>query len=193
MTYRILFQTGLGFLLLGQIILSKGNAFVYKLEPIDFAHWSLLVGTVLLIPQVIAFPKKLFSYIGIPLTVIGITCMIGMCVIDFIFWSFPTDELRNEFASHLSAEPSIWKTFMTIGPSSKVFNLGLLILSFNYWKDHKIGVGLLVIATLILWHLIPTPHRLIFGYSFTFVAYAIILFRDAIQNSVKQHKHLNEI
>ena len=94
MFYRILFIIGISFLLIGQIILSKGNAFVYSLEPIDFAHWSLLVGVVLLIPQVISFPKTPFSYIGIPLTIIGITCIIGMCVIDFIFWSFTNDQLR---------------------------------------------------------------------------------------------------
>ena len=176
MAKRILFQTGIGFLLIGQIILSKGNELVYSLKPIDFAHWSLLLGVVLLIPQVISFPKKPFSYVGIPLTMIGIVCMIGMCVIDFIFWSFPNDELRNEFANHLSQVPAIWKTFMTIGPSSKVFNLGLLILSLNYFKTEKVGIALLLIATLILWHIIPTPHRLLFGYSITFVAFGLILF-----------------
>ncbi len=97
MSYRILFQTGIGFILIGQIILSKGNEFVYNLKPIDFAHWFMLIGVVLLIPQVISFPKKPISFIGIPLTIIGITCMIGMCVIDFIFWSYPNDQLRNEF------------------------------------------------------------------------------------------------
>lgn len=186
MTYKILFQTGIGFILVGQIILSKGNEFVYNLKPIDFAHWFMLIGVVLLIPQVISFPKKLFSFIGIPLTMIGIICMIGMCVIDFIFWSYPTDELRNEFANHLIQVPSIWKSFMTIGPSSKVFNLGLLILSLNYLKSEKIGVGILFIATLILWHILPTPHRLIFGYSFTFISFGIILFRKEIKNMITQ-------
>ena len=186
MTYRILFQTGIGFLLIGQIILSKGNAFVYSLKPIDFAHWSLLIGVVLLIPQVISFPKKPISFIGIPLTMIGITGMIGMCVIDFIFWSYPTDELRNEFANHIAQVPSIWKSFMTIGPSSKVFNLGLLILSLNYLKNEKIGIGVLLIATLILWHVIPTPHRLLFGYSLTFIAFGIILFRKDIKSKLQQ-------
>ena len=186
MTYRILFQTGIAFILIGQIILSKGNEFVYNLKPIDFAHWFMLVGVVLLIPQVISFPKKPISFIGIPLTMIGITCMIGMCVIDFIFWSYPNDELRNEFANHIAQEPSIWKVFMTIGPSSKVFNLGLLLLSFTYLKTEKIGIALLLIATLILWHVIPTPHRLLFGYSFTFIAFGIILFRKDFINLLHQ-------
>ena len=186
MFYRILFIIGISFLLIGQIILSKGNEFVYSLEPIDFAHWSLLVGVVLLIPQVISFPKKPFSYIGIPLTIIGITCMIGMCVIDFIFWSFTNDQLRDDFTNHITQVPSIWKTFITIGPSSKVFNLGLFILSLNYWKTEKLGVGILFLASLILWHVIPTPHRLIFGYSFTLIAFGIILFGKDIKNMLQK-------
>ena len=190
MTYKILFQIGITCILIGQIILSKGNEYVYNLKPIDFAHWFMLIGVVLLIPQVISFPKKPFSFIGIPLTIIGITCMIGMCIIDFIFWSYPNVELRNEFTNHIKQVPSIWKTFMIIGPSSKVFNLGLLILSLNYLKNEKLGVGLLFIATLILWHIIPTPHRLIFGYSFTFIAFGIILFRKDIKNMLQSSRQL---
>lgn len=175
MTYRIFFIIGLIFLLIGQIILAQGNDFVYSLKPIDFAHWFLLVGVVCLIPQVVSFPKKIFSLIGIPLTLIGIACMIGMCVLDFIWWSFPNEEMRIEFTNHISQVPSIWKPFITIGPSSKVFNLGLLILSLNYLKKEKIGIGVIFIATLILWHIIPLPFRLVFGYSLTLIGFSIIL------------------
>lgn len=175
--YKIFFITGLVFLLVGQLLLAKGNEFVYNQQPIDFAHWFLLVGVVFLIPQVVSFPKKIFGLIGIPITLVGITCMIGMCVLDFIFWSFPNDEMRNEFASHVTQVPSIWKTFITIGPSSKVFNLGLLILGLNYLNKEKIGVGILVVATLILWHIIPVTFRLVFGYSLTLIGFTIIFFR----------------
>lgn len=177
MVSKILFTIGICSILTGQIILSKGNDFVYSQEPIDFAHWFLLLGVVLMIPQVLSFPKKIFSYVGIPLTLIGIICTIGMCVLDFIFWSFPNDQMRGEFANHIMQVPSIWKTFMTIGPSSKVFNLGLLFLSLNYFQKEKIGVGILLIATLILWHIIPVPFRLIFGYSLTLIGFTIIFFR----------------
>ncbi|WP_250434285.1 hypothetical protein [Hanstruepera flava] len=182
MTYKIFFIIGLVFLLTGQILLAQGNDFVYNQKPIDFAHWFLLVGVVCLIPQVVSFPKKIYSSIGIPLTLIGIACMIGMCVLDFIFWSFPNQEMRNEFTSHIIQIPSIWKTFITLGPSSKVFNLGLLILSLNYYSKRKIGICILLIATLILWHIIPIPFRLVFGYSLTLISYIVILFGTEIKN-----------
>ena len=187
MTYKIFFIIGLIFLLTGQLLLAQGNDFVYSQKPIDFAHWFLLIGVVCLIPQVVSFPKKVYSIIGIPLTLIGIVCMIGMCVLDFIWWSFPKEEMRIEFTNHISQVPSIWKTFIAIGPSSKVFNLGLLILSLNYLNKEKIGIGILLIATLILWHIIPVPFRLVFGYSLTLIGFVVILFNKNLKN-VLQHR-----
>ncbi|MEP2937552.1 MAG: hypothetical protein ABJM06_09465 [Gilvibacter sp.] len=185
MTNRILFLIGLIFFLIGQIILAQGNEFVYSQEPIDFAHWFLLVGAVLLIPQVISFPKKVFSYVGIPLTMVGITCIIGMCVLDFIWWSMPDEAARAEFTNHVSNVPSIWKPFITIGSSSKVFNLGLLILSFNFFKKEKLAIGILLIATLMLWHIIPVPFRLVVGYSLTLIAFGVIFLRKNANTQLK--------
>jgi hypothetical protein len=186
MTYRILFLTGLLFFLIGQILLAQGNDFVYSQEPIDFAHWSLLFGVVMMIPQVISFPKKILSYVGVPLTLVGIVCIIGMCVLDFIWWSFPNEELRIEFTNHISQVPAIWKPFITIGPSSKVFNLGLLILALNYFKAEKVGIVIILIASLILWHIIPFPFRLIFGYALTLIGFSIILLRSENKNVLQQ-------
>jgi len=176
MLYRIIFLIGLLFFLIGQIILTRGNEYVYNQEPIDFAHWFLLVGAALMIPQVVCFPKKIFSYLGIPLTLVGIVCIIGMCVLDFIWWSFPNEAMRVEFTNHLSQIPSIWKPFITIGPSSKIFNLGLLILSLNYFEKGKLGIAILFIANLILWHIIPIPFRLVFGYGLTLISFSLIFF-----------------
>ncbi len=186
MLYRILFLIGIGFILIGQIILSKGNEFVYNLKPIDFAHWFILIGVVFLIPQVVSFPKKIVSYIGIPLTLIGIACNIGMCVLDFIWWSFPNEEMRIEFTNHIVQVPSIWKPFISIGSSSKVFNLGLLLLSFNYFKKEKLGVVMIILATLVLWHIIPIPYRLVCGYSLTLIGFGLIFLRKANNDMLQQ-------
>lgn len=182
---KILFLLGLAFFLMGQIIIAQGNDFVYAQEPIDFGHWFLLVGVTLMIPQTVTFPKKIYSLIGIPLTLIGIVCIIGMCVLDFIWWSFPNEEMRNEFTSHISQVPSIWKPFITMGPSSKVFNLGLLILSLNYIKKGKLGIILIFIASLILWNIIPLHYRMIFGYAITLIGFSIILLKENNKNVLK--------
>lgn len=185
MTHKIFFILGLVFFLIGQVLLAQGNGFVYSQKPIDFAHWFLLVGAVCLIPQVVNFSKSIFSLIGIPLTLIGIAAMIGMCVLDFIWWSFPNQEMRIEFTNHISQVPSIWKPFISIGPTSKVFNLGLFILSLNFLKKDKIGVGIILIASLILWNLIPLPFRLVFGYSLTLIGFSWILFGRTSRKVIK--------
>jgi len=177
MLYKIFFLIGLIFFLIGQILLAQGNDFVYSQKPIDFAHWFLLIGAVLMIPKVVNFPKKIFSYIGIPLTLVGIVCIIGMCVLDFIWWSFPNETMRREFTNHISQIPSIWKPFIKIGPSSLVFNLGLLILSLNYFEKGKLEIGIILLANLFLWHIIPIPFRLVFGYGLTLIGFSLIFIK----------------
>jgi len=175
--YKILFLIGFGFEIIGQILMAQGNDFVYQQTPIDFAHWFLLIGVVFLIPQVVSFPNKIFSYIGTPITLIGIVCIIGMCVIDFIFWSQPNQEGRTEFFNHISKIHSIWKPFISIGPG--ILNIGLLILCLNYFKENKIGVLIIFIATLII-YLVPYHSKLIFGYALTLVGFAHIFYQEKL-------------
>jgi 4-hydroxybenzoate polyprenyltransferase len=74
--------------------------------------------------------------------------------------------------------PSIWKPFISVGSTSKIFNVGLLILSLNYLKNQKVAIGVLFIATLVLMSVIPVPYRLVVGYSLTLIAFAVILLKN---------------
>lgn len=178
MTYKHLFLLGLLFILTGQLLLAQGLDFVYTQTPIDFAHWFLLVGVVCLMPQTALFPKTWLSFVGIPITLIGIACIIGMCVLDFIWWSFPDEEARIAFTNHVVNVPSIWKPFISIGSTSKVFNVGLTLLALNYFKTAKGGVIMVVIATLVLMSVIPVPYRLVVGYSLTLVGYSWLFWKQ---------------
>ena len=182
--YKILFIIGLLFQVIGQILLSKGNEFVYALRPIDFAHWSLLIGVLLLIPQIGNFKASLFTYIGVPIIIIGIMSNIGMCVLDFIWWSQPTQEIRNEFATHLIQFPMIWKPFIATFP--KFLNIGLFLLSLNFFKEAKIGVFIVIIATLIkLFGGVFISYHLIYVYLLTFIGYCLIFFNPFTKREYK--------
>lgn len=170
--FKVLFILGLLLEATGQILLSKGNDFVYALKPIDFAHWSLLVGVVLMTPQISNFPNKIYTYVGIPIAMIGVVCMIGICVLDFIWWSYPTQESRLEFSGHISKVPSIWTPFITTGTA--FLNVGLLILSLNYFKKSKMGVFLVVLETLIVFFGRFIPSRLIYTYCIYAIGFALI-------------------
>ena len=118
-------------------------------EPIDFAHWCMLIGVLLLIPQIGNFPKTKFNLVGTPILILGIGLIIGMCVIDFIFWSIKLPELKSEVATHLINTPAIWVPFMTV--SGKIFTFGLLISSFSYYKISRTGTLMVLLGTLIVY------------------------------------------
>jgi len=183
MNFKAFFILGLVFEMIGQILLAKGNGFVYTQRPIDFTHWFLLIGVVLMMPQIISFPKSIFTFFGTPIAIIGIVSFIGMCVLDFIFWSYPTQELRNEFASHISKVSVVWTPFITTGPT--FLNVGLFILSFNYLKTNRLGVFLIILATLIIFGGKFIPHRLILVYALTAVGFALIFFKKNVINEYK--------
>ena len=175
--YKLLFVVGLLLEVVAQLLLSKGNEFVYALRPIDFAHWSLLIGVLLLIPQIGNFRASIFTYLGVPIIIVGIMSNIGMCVLDFIWWSQPTQEIRNEFAGHLVQFPMIWKPFISTLP--KFLNIGLFLLSLNFIKEAKIGVSIIVVATIIkLFGGAFLPFHLIYVYLLTFIGYCLIFFTN---------------
>ncbi|WP_299835117.1 hypothetical protein [uncultured Tenacibaculum sp.] len=173
--YNYLFVIGLALEMIGQILLTLGNDVVYAFRPIDYAHWSILLGAAFMLPKIMNFPNKLITYIGLPIAVIGAVSMIGMCILDFIWWNMTEQPERNELAGHLSQFPSIWKTFITTGPG--FLNIGLLLLSFNYIKRNKIGVALIVLATIIIFFLGFIPYRLIYVYLISAIGYGLILFQ----------------
>ena len=179
--YKVLFVLGLLLESIGQIMLSKGNEFVYALRPIDFAHWSLLLGVVLLIPQIGNFKKSIFTLVGVPVILIGITSIIGMCVLDFIWWSQPNQDVRNEFAGHIIKFPMIWKPFISIGPN--FLNVGLTILALNYLKHNKLGIVLVVLASLTVFFGRFIPSRFIYVYLVTAIGYGLIFFTN------NKHEH----
>ena len=148
--YEFYFLLGLLFYTIGQFLI-----FIFfdvgewrNQEPIDFTHWFMLIGVLLLIPQIGNFPKSKLNLIGIPILVIGIGFMIGMCVLDFVFWSIKSPEFSSEVATHLTNTSAIWEPFMKF--NGLLFNLGLLTSSFSYYKNSKIGTLLVLIGTLVI-------------------------------------------
>ena len=138
--YEFYFLLGLLLYTVGQFLIFiffNDIEALHSQEPIDFAHWFMLIGVLLLIPQIGNFPKTKFNLIGTPLLVLGIGLMIGMCVLDFVFWSIKSPELKSKVATHLINTPAIWEPFMNF--NGWLFNLGLLISSYSYFKNSRTG------------------------------------------------------
>ena len=105
---EILFLLGLLTYTVGQYLIFIYFNDLEKLhnqEPIDFSHWLMIIGVLLLIPQIGNFPKSRWNYISFPSLIFGIGLIIGMCVIDFVFWSLKDPVLKSQVTKHLINTP----------------------------------------------------------------------------------------
>ena len=139
--YEFYFLLGLLLYTVGQFLIFifyNDIEALHSQEPIDFSHWLMIIGVLLLIPQIGNFPKSRWNYISFPSLIFGIGLIIGMCVIDFVFWSLKEPVLKSQVTKHLINTPEIWTPFMSV--SGKIFTFGLLTSSFNYFKKSRLGV-----------------------------------------------------
>ena len=150
--YEILFLFGIFTYNIGQYLIFIYFNNIEKLhnqEPIDFSHWFMIIGVLFLIPQIGNFPKSKLNYISSPSLIFGICLIIGMCVLNFVFWSLKDPEFKSQVAKHLVNTTEIWTPFMKI--SGKIFTFGLLTSSFNYFKKSKLGVLLVTLGVLVVY------------------------------------------
>lgn len=183
--------TEFGFLL-GLLLYTLGQFLIFVVfhqalhtqSPIDFAHWALFIGVLFLIPQIGCFLKTKVGWLGVPVLTLGIGLIIGMCVIDFIFWSMGTGKQVGQFASHVSNVQSIWFPFMTI--SGKIFTFGLIACGLTYFNLSKVGSVFCVIGGLIVY--LPTGWDNIIGYSIIFVGYSICFIQSKDHPVVKENE-----
>lgn len=146
---KALFIAGLLVYILGQILLNLGPQFVASQQPVDFAHWCLLIGAVMLLPFAGRLPRRNIHLLTLPLFLAGVAAVVGMCVLDFIFWSLPPGELYGEIVAHLRSTPAIWGVFIAYGPNY-VFVTALALPSLSYWKVSRIGVVLVIAGAILM-------------------------------------------
>lgn len=151
MKLKYLAITGLAFLIINQMLLLGGNEFIQNQQPIDYAHWLLLIGALLCLSLNYLFSDNIFSNLATILTSLGIVALIGQATIDFLWWSYGTDfEGMNKLTGQIMERPSIRIPFMTVGPA--LFYFGLIAHAGKFIKTHilwsilvftgVIGIGL---------------------------------------------------
>ncbi len=143
--------TGFVFLIINQAMLLGGNEFIQSQQPIDYAHWLLLIGALLCLSVNYIFSDHIFSNLATVLTSLGVVALIGQATIDFLWWSYGTDlEGMYQLTNQVMENPSIRIPFMTIGPA--LFYLGLTAHAGRFFKTNTlwsvfaiigvIGIGL---------------------------------------------------
>jgi len=124
MKLKIYATIGLIFLTLNQVMLLGGNEFIQNQQPIDYAHWLLLIGALLCLSLNFIFSGTIFNNVASILTSLGIVALIGQATIDFLWWSYATDfEGMEKLTNQIMEQPSIRIPFMTIGPALSHYGL----------------------------------------------------------------------
>lgn len=138
---------GLAFLIINQIMLLVGNEFIQNQQPIDYAHWLLLIGALLCLSLNYIFSDNIFSELATILTSLGIVALIGQATIDFLWWSYGTDfEGMEKLTRQIMERTSIRIPFMTIGPA--LFYLGLTAHAGKFIKTHTLWSAFVIIGVI---------------------------------------------
>jgi hypothetical protein len=126
----------------GQFLIVQGQAFVMAQRPLDWAHWFLLAGAVILMWRLTEIPVGWVGRLGRIAMVAGGAAFIGMSVIDFALWSSPSEAARQAFSNQLQQTPAISLPFMSVGPSLLFLGLGALVLEWVAAMRWRVGLVL---------------------------------------------------
>jgi hypothetical protein len=141
---------GLILIIVSQLLMSFGYEFLMSQQPIDYAHWALLIGAVLMFGLWFNLPVNFSKNVGLTLMTFGIGGMAGMCTLDFILWaSHSNPEIKNDLFGIISNSPSIKYPFLIIGPT--LFYTGICISTYGLfarlkWQVIIVNIGALMIG-----------------------------------------------
>ena len=150
MKARISIIIGLMLIALSQLFMSFGYEFLMAQRPIDYAHWFLLLGAILLFALWFELPENGTKLIGLSIMTLGIAGIVGMCTIDFFLWAADGNgELKKGLFDIISNTPSIKYPFLIVGPS--LFYTGICIATYGLflkfkWQVLVVNVGALFIG-----------------------------------------------
>lgn len=134
---------GLVFFVASYVFFSQGS--LSEQKHIDLAHWLNLIGAVLLYSFNKVFPKNKLNSIATITTTLGVIAHIGLCTIDFIMWSFGSDDIgRNQLSEQINNTASILYPFIIIGPS--FLFIGLAMHAINFVKTNLVSSLMVIVG-----------------------------------------------
>lgn len=174
---KTVFIIGLTLYLAGQIWIVTTGSMTKDEVPMDYIHWLMFLGAALLIPFAARLPRRGLALIAGPAMITGSILIIGMCMIDFVLWSFPQPELRSAVVGELMNTGPVWKPF--IDWAGRVFTVALALVGLCHWHHSKIGVGLVIIGAVVIsaWGIGSNPY----GYATMIVGFLVCFWPDALK------------
>ena len=140
---------GLVLIFISQLLMSFGYNFLMSQRPIDFSHWALLIGALLQFGLWFNLPDNFFKSIGLSIMTFGIGGIVGMCTIDLVLWAAHSNpDVKQELFNIISNTPSIFYSFLVIGPT--LFYMGLGISTYGLFSRYKWQVIALNLGALMI-------------------------------------------
>ena len=171
---RILLLLGIFSYWCGQTWIVNTGSMTKDEIAIDAIHWLMLVGAALMIPYAARLPRTGIAMLAAPLWIVGIVLIVGMCVIDFVFWSLPDPEFSRAVADKLIASDPLWMPFITY--AGMPFTIGLTLAGLAYARTERMGAGLVAIGGIVImaWGLGSNPY----DYAVLWAGYAWIFWNE---------------
>ncbi|MEN0003341.1 MAG: hypothetical protein AAF798_04335 [Bacteroidota bacterium] len=150
MKLKLSITLGLLLIAVSQLLMSFGYEFLMAQRPIDYAHWALLIGAILMVGLWFHLPENVTKNVGLTLMTLGIGGIAGMCMIDFILWAAESDpDTKEKLFGIIFGTPSIQLPFLIIGPA--LFYTGMSIATYGLfntyrWQVISLNIGALMIG-----------------------------------------------
>lgn len=141
---------GLILIVISQLLMAFGYDFLMAQRPIDFAHWTLLIGALAMVGLWSTLPDNATKSIGLTIMTLGIGGIVGMCLIDFMLWAaHDQPDLKQQLFGLIFGTPSIQVPFLMIGPA--MFYSGICIATYGLfnrfrWQVISVNVGALMVG-----------------------------------------------
>ncbi|MDQ0576848.1 hypothetical protein [Agromyces albus] len=134
----------------GQLLLSFGRDFVDAQQPIDWAHWLILIGAVGGALSTSGFVLGQLGQLGRiarAFVVIGAIGFGGMVAIDLMLWTLPADPMLDDALRAALDSPQVAVPFLWVGPA--LFFIGLMLIAVEWVRLSARAAGLFIVGTLL--------------------------------------------
>ena len=136
-------------IMVSQLLMSFGYEFLMAQNPIDYAHWALLIGAILLFALWFHLPENITKNVGLVIMSFGIGGIVGMCTLDFILWASNSNpEIKQGLMDIISNSPSINYPFLIVGPA--LFYTGICISTYGLFTKHMWQVVIVNVGALMI-------------------------------------------
>ncbi|GAA1768194.1 hypothetical protein [Agromyces humatus] len=131
----------------GQLLLSFGRDFINAQQPIDWAHWLILIGAVGGALSISGFGHGRLGRIARSLVVIGAVGFGGMVAIDLLLWTLPAEPMLDDALSAAIDAPQVAVPFLWVGPA--LFFIGLALVAVEWLRLSAWAAGLFIVGTVL--------------------------------------------